>query len=106
VICGLETKIRLSPFLEEISITNCSFANLRVSRLGDDFAALRRFYINGLDADRRLRNRLHPSPDLETVVLIDLTAASLSVTPVLGETDTFAVYIDNLDLSNNPFIRR
>ncbi len=91
------------PVLEEISITNCSFANLRVSRLGDDFAALRLIYINNLTLTGACEIGYIQAPDLETVVLIDLTAASLSVTPILGETDTFSVYIDNLDLSNNPY---
>lgn len=90
------------PLLEEITITNSSFANLRISRLGDYFATLGLIYLNDVTMTGACEINYIHAPYLETVVLIDVAAASLIVAPLLDETETYAVYIDGLDLDNNP----
>lgn len=91
------------PLLEELLITNSSFANIKIGRIGDHFATLELIYFNNITLTGELNIAMIDSPILETIVLIDVTANSLSIMPILQTGDTFAAYIDNLNLSANPY---
>ena len=88
------------PLLEELYVTNSTFTNLKIGRFNDEFAVLNLIYLENITLSGELIIASIVAPELAIIVLNDITASSLSVSPTLPITETYVVYIDNLVLSS------
>ena len=88
------------PLLEELYVTNSTFTNLKIGRFNDEFAILNLIYLENITLSGELIIASIVAPELAIIVLNDITASSLSISPTLAITETYVVYIDNLVLSS------